>query len=84
MHQDLNRASTGSRQPVEDEIVSELLPDDFDWQRLVCTYPKSSLLLAGLGGYLLGRRRGTFIMAALAAFLTSRVESSVQQLLGDH
>ena len=67
----------------EDQIVDELLGDDLDWIRLVRTYPRVSLLLAGVGGFLLGRSRGPMIVAALSAFAAGKIDKSLSQLLGE-
>ncbi len=65
-----------------DQVVGELLPDDIDWTDLVVRYPKSALLLAALGGFLLGRSRGPEIVDALSEFAANRVSEGVNQYLG--
>jgi hypothetical protein len=66
-----------------DEVIDELMPSGFDWERLVRTYPIPALLLAGLGGFMLGRHRGPIVVAALSSFAASQVTSGVNALLGD-
>jgi hypothetical protein len=66
-----------------DELVDELMPTGFDWESLVRAYPLPSLFLAALGGFVLGRQRGTLVIAALARFAASQVTSGVNTLLGD-
>ncbi len=66
-----------------DRLVDDLLPDDVDWRRLVVEYPIASLAAAGVGGYLLGRVRGSAIVAALAAFASETVSRNVNSVLGE-
>ncbi len=72
----------GPRPSVADELLDELMPEELDWQRLVRRYPKSALLAAAAGGFLLGRGRGREIVAALAEFASEAVSESVNELLG--
>lgn len=65
-----------------DQVVDELLPDDLDWTDLVLRYPKVSLALAAVGGFLLGRSRGPEIVDALSQFAADRVSDGVNQYLG--
>lgn len=62
-------------------VVDALLPVELDWRRLVDRYPLTSLAVAGVGGYLLGRSRGAGIVAAVAAFTRDAVEANVGRLL---
>lgn len=66
-----------------DRVVEELLPEELDWVDLVKRYPKTSLLVAGIGGYVLGQSRGSKIVAALGLFAADRVAEGVNQYLGD-
>ncbi|MEZ5333617.1 MAG: hypothetical protein R2991_16640 [Thermoanaerobaculia bacterium] len=63
------------------ELIDDLLPADVDWRPLVVRYPLASLAVAALGGFLLGRTRGSVLLAAVAAFAADSVESSVHGLL---
>lgn len=69
------------RESVVDEMIDELAPDGLDWERLVVTYPIPALLIAALGGFLLGRRHGPEIIAAVSGFAASEVSRNVSQLL---
>lgn len=66
-----------------DQLIDDLLPDEVDWRRLVTSYPLTSLTLAGVGGYALGRARGGLIVAALAAFASNTVSRNVNALIGE-
>jgi membrane protein DedA with SNARE-associated domain len=66
-----------------DDLVDELMPLGFDWERLVRAYPIPSLILAALGGFLLGRQRGPVVLAALSSFAASQVTQGVNGLLGE-
>jgi hypothetical protein len=76
-------ASLDGASSYEDDIVSELLPEKLDWKRLVRSYPLSALMVAGLGGFMLGRARGGAIIAALSAFALAQVDARVAELLPD-
>lgn len=65
-----------------DAVVDDLMPDDFDWRRMVRRYPLASLAVATLGGYVLGRSRGREVLAALSLFAADSVSSQVNDLLG--
>ncbi len=69
-------------QSIADELLDELLPEELDWQRLVRSYPLTSLTLAALGGFLVGRSRGRDIVAALSGFAADTVTENVNELLG--
>ena len=66
-----------------DQLVDDLLPDEFNWRRLLREYPLPSLAAAGVGGYLLGRTRGGVVVAALAAFASDTLSRNVNSLLGE-
>lgn len=65
------------------DVVDEVLPEEFEWERLVRTYPVPALLLAGLGGFVLARARGQAVLAALGAFAADRVTDEVHRVLGE-
>jgi hypothetical protein len=65
-----------------DEFLDELLPEELDWRRLVRAYPIPALLLAAAGGYVLGRGRGTVILAALSGFAADTLSQGVNEFLG--
>ncbi len=66
-----------------EEVLDEILPDDFEWEEMVVRYPTASLAVATAVGYFVGRRHGTEIITALSTFLSSRVEGAVDQFLGE-
>lgn len=68
---------------VADEFLDEVLPEELDWQQMVRRYPKTSLAVAALGGYLLARSRGPALLAALGSFAASRVTAQLGELLGE-
>lgn len=65
------------------EVVDEVLPEEFEWERLVRTYPVPALLLAAVGGFVLARARGEAVLAALGAFAAARVTDEVHRVLGE-
>jgi hypothetical protein len=64
------------------DLVDELMPEGFDWERLVREYPIPALLLAGIGGFFLGRQRGPQILMALSGFAAAEVSRNVNSVLG--
>jgi hypothetical protein len=69
--------------PAADRFVDDLLPEELDWRRMVRSYPLPVLAAAAVGGFLLGRRHGDEIVAALRAFVDREVSKNVQSLLGE-
>lgn len=66
-----------------DDVVDELVANDFDWRDLVRSYPIPAVLLALAGGYLLGRRRGLELIERLSEYAARQVEEGVNEFLGD-
>lgn len=66
-----------------EELVDEALPPGLDWEYLVRTYPVAALSLAAVGGFMLGWKRGTSVMAALSAFAARELSEHVNELLGE-
>ena len=66
-----------------DELVDQLVATDVDWRDVVRAYPKTSLALAVVGGFVLGRTRGTTIVAALANHTADTLASNINEFLGD-
>jgi hypothetical protein len=65
-----------------DEILDEILPEAIEWRQLVWNYPKSTLALAALGGYWLGRSRGRRLLAAAAEYVNDSVTEGVNEFVG--
>ena len=65
-----------------DEILDEILPEELDWRQLVWSYPKSTLALAALGGYLLGRSRGRRIFKATSEYVGDTVTDGFNEFFG--
>jgi len=70
-------------EPAAHEVVDEVLPEEFEWERLVRDYPVPALLLAAAGGFWLGRTRGRTIVSALAAYAGGMIVQEVNDVLGD-
>lgn len=70
------------RESVIDELIDDLVPEGLDWERLVVTYPIPALLIAAVGGFFLGRRHGTEILAGLSSFAAAEVSRNVSHLIG--
>ena len=70
------------RESVVEELIDEFVPEGLDWERLVVNYPLPALVLAAVGGFLLGRRHGPEILSAVSGFAAAEVSRNVSQLLG--
>ena len=66
-----------------DELVDDLTPAELDWRRLVARYPLAALLVAGVGGYFLGRSRGPDVVTQLAAFAAGQLTRYINEELGE-
>ena len=66
-----------------DEIVDQLLPEGFEWRRLVCSYPKTAMAVSVVGGFVLGRAHGAGMLAGLTGFVLGEVSRNVQEFVED-
>ena len=64
------------------DLVDELIPEGLDWERLVRNYPIPALLLAAVGGFLLGRTRGPAILGAVSGFAAEELSRNFNEALG--
>ncbi len=74
---------SADREDLADELVERLVATDLDWRDMVRAYPKASLALAVVGGFALGKARGTSIVAALATYTADTLASNINEFLGD-
>lgn len=72
-----------ARPSLADELIDQLIPDRVDWRRLVRDHPWPAIGLAAVGGYVLGRTRGSAVLAALSAFAAGAVADGVNEALGE-
>ncbi len=63
-----------------DELVDDILPGE--WERLVRAYPIPALLVVAAGGYLLGRYKGTAVVAALSGVAAEQAARIGAEFLG--
>lgn len=69
------------RRSLADEFLDDVLPERFEWRRVVRRYPLPALLLAGIGGFWLGSRRGRDIVSAATGYATETVDRQLERLL---
>ena len=74
---------SADRENLANELVDQLVATDLDWRDMVRAYPKASLALAVVGGFALGRARGTTIVAALATYTADTLAGNINEFLGD-
>jgi hypothetical protein len=69
-----------------DEWIDGLIPEEVEWRNLVRKYPRISVGLALVAGYLVGRTQGKALVAAAGAIavdeISRAVEESVSGLFG--
>jgi hypothetical protein len=63
--------STVARRIDADSILDSLVPNSIDWRDTVRRHPVGSVLSVGLVGYLVGRTKGSMIMAGITAGLSA-------------
>lgn len=79
----VDNASPDKTEPSEaSQVINYLMPEDFDWEKLVTDHPIPALLLAATGGFVLGRSRGQLVLGALATFAASQVSMHVNNFIG--
>lgn len=79
---DVERESDAALKPRRldaDAILDTLVPSTVDWRGTVGRHPVISVVGVGLIGYLVGRTRGSAIMAGVSAALSA----SMMRQLGD-
>ncbi|HEX2642102.1 MAG TPA: hypothetical protein VHU81_03855 [Thermoanaerobaculia bacterium] len=69
-----------SRSSMADDLLNEILPEGLDWERLVRSYPIPAVLIAAVGGFLLGRRHGPAILGAVSTYAASEMSKNVSGL----
>lgn len=65
------------------DLIDQFVPDGFEWESAVKDYPWPALALAAVGGFMLGRNRGTLVLGALATFAAAQVSGHVNQFIGE-
>ena len=74
---------SAERDNLAEELVDQLVATDLDWRDVVRSYPKVSLALAAVGGFALGRARGTTIVSALATYTADTLARNINEFLGE-
>ena len=67
----LTEDATVARRIDADSILDSLVPNSIDWRDTVRRHPVGSVLSVGLVGYLVGRTKGSMIMAGITAGLSA-------------
>ncbi|MEM6797056.1 MAG: hypothetical protein AAF725_23980 [Acidobacteriota bacterium] len=66
-----------------DEILDELMPEGFEWRRVVITYPRVALAASLVGGFFIGRTQGLGLLAGISGFFVGEVTRNVQGFVDD-
>jgi len=69
--EDLTDGSTVAKRIDADSILDSLVPNSIDWRDTVRRHPVGSVVCVGLVGYLVGRTKGSTIMAGITAGLSA-------------
>ena len=72
----------GESSSLADDLLDEILPEEIDWRQLVWSYPKASLTLAAVGGYLLGRSHGRKLLGGAARMVGDTVTEGANEFFG--
>ena len=80
-----NGDGRGDEEPLEEagaegiveELIDDILPERLDWRRLVRDHPIPSLLVVAAGGYYLGRKHGSAVLASLSGIAATEVGKRV-------
>lgn len=64
-----------------DFLIDKVIPGEIDWRELVRRHPLFSVSLAAGLGFLIGRSKGSAIIAGVSAALTSAVMRQLSGLL---
>jgi hypothetical protein len=72
-----------SQESAADRWLDEWAPEGLEWERLVRTYPLPALAAAAVLGFVLGRRHGATLLAALTSYGASRFQDLVEEELAD-
>ncbi|HEX3128335.1 MAG TPA: hypothetical protein VH394_13480 [Thermoanaerobaculia bacterium] len=65
-----------------EDLLDEILPESLEWERLVRAYPVPALAVAAAGGFYLGLRHGTAILAAVSSYMAAEISRNVGEILG--
>ena len=65
-----------------DAIIDRVMPPEVEWKSWVTSYPKSSLALAALGGFVLGRTRGREVLTSLSVFAAEALTEGINDFVG--
>jgi hypothetical protein len=68
---------------VADDWIDGLIPEEIEWRHLVGKYPRISIGLALVAGYLIGRTQGKALMAAAGAVAIDEISKVVEGSVGD-
>ena len=66
-----------------DQWIDGLVPEEIEWRRLVVKYPRISVGLALVAGYLIGRTQGKALIAAAGAVAIEEISRAVEDSVGD-
>lgn len=66
-----------------DQWIDGLIPEEIEWRRLVVKYPRISVGLALVAGYLIGRTQGRALVAAAGAVAIEEISRVVEDSVGD-
>lgn len=65
----------------EDELLDSLVPEGWDWATVVREYPIPALAVAAVGGFIIGRWRGTEIVETVSELANNKVNQVLDGVL---
>ncbi|MFI5165090.1 MAG: hypothetical protein ACHQQS_00560 [Thermoanaerobaculales bacterium] len=79
--EDDERTSPRRQRLDADFLLDKVIPDEIDWRDLVRRHPMLAVGLAASLGFLIGRSKGTAIVAGASAAVTSTVMRQLSDVL---
>ncbi|MEM8962220.1 MAG: hypothetical protein AAGD38_12125 [Acidobacteriota bacterium] len=65
-----------------EQLIDEVLGEEFDWRGKVRAYPVAALTLAAAAGFAIGSQRGQMIVGAVGGWATEELARNLGQIWG--
>ena len=64
-----------------DQVLDDILPDNFDWRGMVVEYPLTAMALSVAGGFWLGRNHGLEVLSGLKGYAMNEVSRNFSNFM---
>ena len=75
-------SSKDPERSLADNLLDEFVPRELDWQGWVTAYPKTSVTIAAVAGFWLGKTRGRSILTGVSTLAAETVNESINEFFG--